>query len=118
MTSKDAADWLIEHFPRRNPDCGRALQAISHRSWLPRDQIRLAEHYLSRLPFASEKPYEVFASFMKVTTLLDILRKNLPSEDGGRRLFEYHVRPVLLRTAKTPKDRDAVTRFLYELKPL
>jgi hypothetical protein len=77
--------------------------------------VRLAEHYVSRMPFASPRPYEVFASFMKVPRLIDVMRKYVPSDDR-KQLFEYLAAPVLARAAKTPKDREAVQSFLAEVR--
>ena len=113
--SSEAADWLTEHYPAGGANSGEAFTIISHLSWKKPDQQRLADHYLSSLPFASARPYEVFASFMKVPLLIEIMRKYLPLGDR-RQLFEYHAAPVLTRAAKTPEDREAVDSFLAEMK--
>jgi hypothetical protein len=57
----------------------------------------------------------VFASFMKVSRLIDIMRKYVPSDDR-KQLFEYHAAPVLRRAAKTSEDQEAVRSFLAEVK--
>lgn len=113
--SSEAADWLIGHYPAGGANSGEAFTIISHLSWKRSDQQRLADHYLSGLPFASARPYEVFASFMKVPLLIEIMRKYLPTGDR-RQLFEYHAAPVLTRAAKTPEDREAVDSFLADVK--
>lgn len=113
--SNEAASWLMEHYPTGNGGAGEALTIIAHLSWKKADQVRLAEYYLSGMPFASARPYEVFASFMNVPSLIEIMRKYVPSGDR-KQLFEYHAGPVLTRAAKTPVDRDAVQNFLEEVK--
>ncbi|MGN6580430.1 MAG: hypothetical protein ACTHJ1_10675 [Bordetella sp.] len=115
MTSNEAAEWLIERYPIGSAKWGDAIVIMAHLSWKKADQIRLADHYLSRLPFASAKPYEVFASFMKVSRLVDILRKNAPVGTADRSLLEYHAGPVLMRAAQTPEDREMVENFRLEL---
>ncbi len=116
LTSRDAAEWLMERYPVGSADWGDAITIIAHLSWKKADQARLADYYLSRLPFASAKPYEVFASFMKVSRLVDILRKNAPSDTSDKGLLEYYAGPVLERAAKTPVDREKVEGFRSELK--
>jgi hypothetical protein len=49
-------------------------------SWKTVDQVRLADHYLSKLPFASETPYAAFASFMSIKRLVGILQRHMPAE--------------------------------------
>jgi hypothetical protein len=113
--SSGAADWLMEEYPVGNSNSGEALTIILHLSWKKPDQQRLADHFLSGLPFASARPYEAFASFMSVPSLIEVMRKYLPSCDR-KQLFEYHVAPVLARAAKTPADREAVETFLAEVR--
>jgi hypothetical protein len=113
--SGDAANWLMEHYPVTTDHWGEAIMIIPHLSWKRGDQTRLAEYYLSRLPFASGRVYEAFASFMKVSRLIDVMRKYLPTDDR-KQLLEYHAAPVLTRAAKTAEDHEAVQSFLTELK--
>jgi len=113
--SSEAANWLMEHYPAGGPNSGEALKIISHLSWKKADQVRLAEKYLSGVPFADARAYEVFASLMKLPRLIEIMRKYIPRGDR-RQLFEYHVAPVLRRAAKTPEDEKAVQSFLAEVR--
>jgi hypothetical protein len=53
---------------------------------------------------------------MKVRYLVDIMWKHIPSDSQRQQLLEYHAAPVLNRAAKTAEDREAVRRFLEELK--
>ena len=115
-SSSDAADWLLERYPVDAADWYEALAIIPHLSWKNADKVRLAECYLSRIPFAHPQPYEAFASFMKVPRLIDVIRKYVPSDDSKKDLLEYHVAHVLKRAAKTAEDHSAVLKFLVELK--
>jgi hypothetical protein len=116
MSSEAAADWLMDRYPLGSSDWGEAITILPHLSWKKPDQLRLAHHYLSRLPFASAKPYEAFASFMKVSRLVSILRENAPTSAPDKELLEYHAGPALARAAKTPEDHDLVENFRSELK--
>lgn len=116
MSSSQAADWLMDRYPAGSANWGDAMTILVHLSWKKAEQERLANHYLSRVPFASARPYEAFASFMQVSRLIDILRKGIPHDRRDRGLLEYHVGPVLARAARTPADHEAVQRFLSELK--
>ena len=113
--SSEAAGWLMEHYPVGSANSGEALTIIAHLSWKKADQVRLAEHYLSSMPFAHAQPYEVFASFMSMSGLIGVMRKYIPSGER-KQLFEYHAVRVLTRAAKTSKDREAVQKFLEEVK--
>jgi hypothetical protein len=116
MNSSEAAEWLIDRYPVGSAGWGHALTIMAHLSWRKADQVRLARHYLSRLPFANPKPYEVFSSFMKFSRLVDILRENSPSSAPDRELLKYYVGPALERAAKKPEDREILEKFISELK--
>ena len=116
MSSSEAAEWLIDRYPVGSAGWGEAITIMPHRSWKKADQVRLARHYLSRLPYANAKPYEVFASFMKISRLVDILRENTPNSAWDRKLLEYHVGRVLAQAIKKPEDREIVENFISELK--
>lgn len=114
--SSDATDWLLERYPIDGADWYEALTIIPHLSWKNADKVRLADFYLTRMPFASSQPYEAFASFIGLPRLIDIIRKYVPSDDRKKDLLEYHLAPVLRRAAKTAEDQAAVQTFLLELK--
>ncbi|WP_338697437.1 hypothetical protein V5279_11710 [Bradyrhizobium sp. 26S5] len=114
-SSSEAADWLMKHYPVGSTGAGEAITIVQHLSWKKSDQTRLAEYYLSGIPFASARPYEVFASFMQTRRLVDIMRKHIPNNDR-KQLLEYHAGPVLTRAAKTPEDHEAVQSFLAEVR--
>jgi hypothetical protein len=114
--SSEVADWLMQHYPAGSLGSGEAIILLAHLSLKRADQARLAEHYLSRLPFASARPYETFASFMQVRQLVQIMRKYVPDDQQGKQLLEYYAAPVLNRAAKNAEDHEAVQRFLAELK--
>ncbi|MFA6070214.1 MAG: hypothetical protein WC810_16655 [Janthinobacterium sp.] len=60
MASAKAADCLITRYPMDSPDYWEVFQVLPHVSWKRADQIRLAQQYLQKMPFASAKPYAVF----------------------------------------------------------
>lgn len=115
LQSSEAAGWLMEHYPTSGGHWGEALLVMPHRSWEKRDQIRLAKYYLSKIPFASARGYEVFASFMSVASLISVIRDFVPPSAEDRRLLEYHLSPVLRRKAESDKDLAAIRSFLDAL---
>ena len=114
--SSEVADWLMQHYPAGSLGSGEAIILLAHLSLKRADQARLAEHYLSRVSLGSARPYETFASFMRVRHLVEIMRKHIPGDNGRKRLLAYYAAPVLNRAAKTAEDHEAVQRFLAELK--
>ncbi|MCA3081003.1 MAG: hypothetical protein ING71_19725 [Rhodocyclaceae bacterium] len=115
LGSNKAATWLIKEYPADGGRSGDAILMIGHLSWKKSDQIRLAEHYLQGLPFATARPYEVFASFMEISRLIEIMRQYILKSDR-KDLFLYHVGPVLTEAAKSTRNQDIVQNFLEELK--
>ncbi|WP_267112290.1 hypothetical protein [Xanthomonas sacchari] len=115
MESEQAADWLMEKYPIESMDYGEALLLIPHRSWKRSDQKRLARYYFRKLPFASARGYEVFASFMSTGHLLDCVKERLPMSDFNTDLLLYHLIPVLNRFAKKDSDRKIIAEFIDEL---
>lgn len=115
MTSSDAADWLIMTYPAGAPDYWEVFQLIPHLSWKRADQVRLAKHYLQRMPFASAKAYDVFASFMSFDLFIKAIREQLPVERSDLDLLLYHLHPVLEKSAKTDSDRELMRSFIADL---
>lgn len=111
MTSEDAATWLMETYPVHG-DYADAVDLLAHRSWKRPDQIRLARHYLSKMPFAGPKVYEAFASFMSFDLLLKILDECWPRASADADLAMYYVRRVLERSAKNESDRELIGNFV------
>jgi hypothetical protein len=114
MTSAQAADWLIENFPVDRTDYGDAITLIPHRSWKRSDQLRLARHYFQKIPFASPRPYEAFASFMSFDNLMKVIKEFLPSKREDIELLIYHFSPVLKKAAKTDGDLEVMRSFIAE----
>ncbi len=114
MTSEDAATWMLAEYPVSNPAHGRAYQLLPHRSWKRADQIRLADYYFQKIPYASARPYEAFASFMSVHLMLRLIARHMPLAEGDRDLLDYHLRRVARKWARTARDEQAIREFLRE----
>src|SRR5688572_13161202 len=115
LTSAEAATYLLETYPAEGPFPLEAIAFLPHRSWKRNDQLRLARHYLRRLPFANARPYEAFASIMSLPLLVRILEEFAPDDHGKRDLFLYYVTRVLWHRAHTAKDRTLVESFLVRV---
>nr|WP_063571472.1 hypothetical protein [Luteibacter rhizovicinus] len=112
MTSEDAANWLLTNYSVDEAGYGDAMALINHRSWQRSEQIRLAKHYFRKLPFASSKPYEAFASFMSLKLFLKTVEECMPASEEDKKLLMYHLSPVLQKAAKSDSDRELVAAFV------
>ena len=74
--------------------------------------MRIARHYLKKIPFASAKPYEVFASFISIGNFLQVIEEHLPEECSRRSLLLYYLIPVLQKAAKSDADRERIAIFM------
>lgn len=110
--SADAASWLMKNCSIESENSGDAFLLIPRLSWKRSDQRKLAQHYLSRIPYASQKPYEVFASIMSIKTLVEVIEGLMPTNAADRDLLKYHLAPVLRDSAKSDEDRALVERLL------
>ena len=115
MTSGQAADWLMTNYPIEDPNYWEVFQLISHVSWKRADQNRLAKKYLKKMPFASSKAYEVFASFMSFELFVKAIREQFPIDKENLDLLLYHLCPVLEKAAKSDSDRELMRSLIAEL---
>jgi hypothetical protein len=117
MSSDEAAAWLMQTYKIDEPSWGEAIQLLPHRSWKRTDQLALASYYLQRMPYASERPYEAFISFMSIHNFLRALREHLPNASSDRlSLLHYHLSPLLERHAKSESDVAECNKFLADIK--
>jgi hypothetical protein len=114
MPSEDAADWLITNCPV-DSETGEAFLLIPRLSWKKRDQRKLAEHYLRKIPYASQRPYEVFASIMQIPGFVDVVEKFLPTREADKKLLRYHLSPVLRKSVRSDADRAAVDALMKKI---
>jgi hypothetical protein len=115
LPSDEAATLLMETFPVEASNYSEAFKVMLHRSWKRSDQIRLARFYLRKMPFANSKPYEAFASFMSLPTLISVVKEALSNKPNDRQFVAYYVTPVLKKSIKTENDRYIVNQFIVEL---
>jgi|SRR6185312_14057337 len=116
MSSSQAADWLMTNYPVDKADYGDAITMLSHRSWKRPDQIRLAQHYLKKMPFASSKVYEAFASFMSFELFLKSINEQVPTDKSDIDLLLYYLLPVLEKSARSDVDRELVKSFIADVR--
>ena len=115
MSSEDAATWLMTEYPIDSPGYGVAIKLLAHKSWKKSDQLRLARYYFQKIPFASIKTYEVFASFMSIPSFLGVVKEYIPTEKNKLDLLLYYLRPVLEGRVRRVSDAKLVERFLDDL---
>ena len=115
MSSSEAAEWVINEYKIENQNWGEALIIMPHRSWFKNDQLRLAEYYFRKIPFASSKGYEVFLSFMSLQEFLEVIRNYMPHSQDKLELLKYYLMPLLEKRAQSEKELDLVNKFVEEL---
>jgi hypothetical protein len=116
MRSDEAANWLLETYKVGETGYGEAFLLLRHRSWAREDQLRLARYYLQRIPFASGLPYEAFATFMPIRTLVGVVREHLPNVSKDRLgLLQYYLCPLIKEKARTSEDNQAADELIAEL---
>lgn len=115
MESKQAADWLMSHYPIDSEDYGEGILLMPHRSWKRSDQKTLAQYYFMKLPFSGSRGYEAFASFMSVKLFLDCVRERFPMDESDKDLLLYYLIPILKNSAKSDSDRHLIDDFIEEL---
>ena len=115
MASAQAADCLITRYPVDSPDYWEVFQVLPHVSWKRADQIRLAQQYLQKMPFASARPYKIFAALMAFDALIGVLHAQLPVQESKRDLLLYYLQPVLEASARTDAHRERLRLFLADV---
>lgn len=111
--ASDATEWLLREYPLKSHNWGEALTLIGHCSFPRREAKRLAAYYLSHAPYASDRPYVLFAKLLGVAGLLGVLAK-IDIKPDDRALLLYHLQPIL-RAAKGKRDPHAVSAFMRGL---
>ncbi len=83
LSSQDALAWLLDRYPAKSCNAGKALRIIGHRSWAKREHDALYAAYFP-LALVSTRPLEVFTAFMSPTALLRRIAAGLedvPADD-------------------------------------
>lgn len=116
LGAEEAVCWVLEKYSIENDDYGEVFGIIVHRSWPKREQMQLADYYLSKVPFSSERPYKAFLSFMSVKTFIGVLKKFVPDAAAERELLAYHLRPLLLPYSEAGNASVEVKNFIMDLQ--
>ncbi|RFA30964.1 hypothetical protein CAI21_03020 [Alkalilimnicola ehrlichii] len=114
LPSTEAAAWLMDKYGVGQTNWGEAFILLPHRSWSREDQIRLARYYFQKMPFAQSRPYEVFASFMSLPLLVQVLGECMPRAKADIELVRYYLAPVLKKKARSAAEVQLVEIFLSE----
>jgi len=114
ISSEEAATWILNNYKTENDNWGEVFVIFTHRSWKKSDQIRFANYYLKKLPYASGRGYEAFLSFMSITNFISAILEFLPESKSDRSLLSYHLSPILRKNASSDKDQ----KLICELEKL
>ena len=110
MSSAAAADWVISNHPKDG------CFFISKRSWRVDDQYKLAYHFLSSIPHASDNCYVQLLSVMSVSNFLKVIESQLERSKSSIDLLSYYVLPALENAGKTEKDNYLIKSFRQKLQ--
>ncbi|MCM2565250.1 MULTISPECIES: hypothetical protein [Janthinobacterium] len=116
IPTDEAVDWLLLNYSVENPDYWKALQIIPHLSWRRGDQIRLAKHYLKKIPFANGKVYDIFLSIMSFKVFIKVMEEKLPIKGENIELLLYYLIPALERYAKTDDEYELLHSFVLKIR--
>jgi hypothetical protein len=111
VSSEDAATWRMEHYPVDKDEFGYAIRAIAHRSWKKPDQIKLAKHYLKRIPFASARGYETFISVMSISSVVEVIYEYVPRKKIWHRFCSIISQSPYVKTQKIRRTRRSCVDF-------
>ncbi len=114
MPPSEGAEWLVKHFPLESEQWGKALILLDRARFPKKEAQQLARYYLARAPYASDRPYRVFAKLLGVEGLLKVLGDILPQLRPRADLLLYHLKPLLAGSANEA-DRLAATDFVTSL---
>lgn len=114
MSSSEGLEWLVERFPLDSEGWGQALILLDHASFPKKEARQLARYYLARAPYASDRPYRVFAKQLGLSGLLNVLGEMVPKLQPESDLLLYHLKP-LLDDAASETDRQAASTFVASL---
>ena len=115
LTSEDALRWVLEKYPPTTGDnVGAALGIIRRRPWAKREQAQLYDAYFWRAFPSSQRPLEVFTSFMSPVGLLQRISKDMdhPSHNDSRTLGLARYRLAWFRERLLLQADQAVLRSL------
>lgn len=113
MPSGEAAEWLLAHEGR-----GTAVLLLGHVPLTRKDNLRLAKHFLTRLPHAHATTYKVFAERLSVPDFVAVIRENLPEDASGMDLLLYYLKPVLKTAIRSPQGEEAARTLIAEIAAL
>ncbi len=110
MPSEEAADWLLQRYPRG----GDAIILLEHISLSKSHYRRLALHYLAGPSHAHDRAYRLFASRLGLSGLIRVLGETRDRDRRDADLLAYHLRPML-RDAKDTEELREATAFIDAL---
>ena len=115
LGAEEAASLLLSEYSLEDDGYGEVFNIINHRSWPKREQIRLADYYLSNIPHSSERAYKVFLGFMSAKAFVNVIKKHVPDSSEKRALLAYHLIPLLDQHMKSGNASSEIKDFVTGL---
>ena len=119
QTSEEAATWIVNLFQQMKASNKWVIspaEALTARSWLVGDQLRLAHYFLQSVPHATGRVYGALLSVMSVNNFLKVMREYLPKDKSRLELLFYYLETELRKSAKNQKDESVIKAFLTEFE--
>jgi len=111
MASADAANWLLEQYPRSN----EGIVLLEHLSLRRSDTERLARAYLAGPTWTNGRPYRLFAQRLGLNGLVRLLDERKDRDGRDNELLRYHLEPIV-RDCPSIEDQREAADFVASLK--
>ena len=115
-SSEEAAEIIMQTYPLHAENYSLAFDLIKSKSWKKPDRQKLASYYLSKLPFASDKPYLTFLKIMPLKELLAIIYTKLPLDSSKIELLIYHLENVKRNSFLNEDDDTLLSDFIDKIR--
>lgn len=89
-------DKILEKYPPdTHPKAWRAVQFVKRLDFSEQDVLKIGEGLFTKLPFANDYAYRVFAENLGVDNFLRLFEGNVPQDARGRDLVNYYLRYIV-----------------------
>lgn len=115
-SSEDALNIIMQTYQINAENYYLAFDLIQSKSWKKSERKKLADYYLSKLPFASNKPYIIFLKIMPLKELLEIISTKLPSDSSKMNLLIYHLESIQKNSILNEQENILLSEFIDKIK--
>ena len=115
IDNSKAAEWLINHYPRKSDNYSDVFHIIPRVSWKKKERKKIARYYLYNLHFSTQKPFLSFLKIMPVRELIDVLNEIKEYRNDFDELAIYHLQNISASKDMNIENRKLINDFLKSL---